>query len=82
MTGATDDGACFREIWSLLRIDTCWDTAVVDRVIMIQLWQRYNNGDGVFLLNTDHRSHQVLLVADDKVLSIADATTYNNIKTC
>lgn len=74
MTDATEDDAGFQEVWSLFRMDARSDAALAG-LDMVQLRQRYNNGDAGPPMNEDHRSHRVFLVADDEVLLSVDATT-------
>ncbi|KAH7093222.1 hypothetical protein FB567DRAFT_170067 [Paraphoma chrysanthemicola] len=68
----TADNPAVQQLWSLFRLDARSDPAL-DSLSMEQLRLLYRNGDGGVPMNADFRSHRVFLLADEEVLSDADA---------
>jgi hypothetical protein len=69
---ATADDPAVQRVWSLFRLDTRSDPTL-EGLSMEQLRLLYRNGDGGVPMNADLRSHRMFLVADEEVLSDADA---------
>tara|TARA_R110002003_G_scaffold118_6_gene10554 strand:- start:478 stop:1092 length:615 start_codon:yes stop_codon:yes gene_type:complete len=68
----TADDPTVQQVWSLFRLDARSDPALKG-LSMEQLRLLYRNGDGGVPMNADLRSHRVFLLADEEVLSDADA---------
>ncbi|KAH7089819.1 hypothetical protein FB567DRAFT_578359 [Paraphoma chrysanthemicola] len=73
LTGAAENDPNLRQIWSLFCLDARSDPAL-DGLDIEQLRLLYRNGDGSALISAGLRSHRVFLVADDEILSEADAS--------
>ncbi|KAH7377903.1 hypothetical protein BKA66DRAFT_443151 [Pyrenochaeta sp. MPI-SDFR-AT-0127] len=66
------DDPAIQQVWSLFGLDARSDPAL-EGLSMEQLRLLYRNGDGGVPINADFRSHRVFLLADEEVLSDADA---------